>query len=50
MKRFLNKEIGFLDIAGIVGRTLEKASSSALHSIEDVLACDREARRMAETL
>ncbi|MDE3037993.1 MAG: 1-deoxy-D-xylulose-5-phosphate reductoisomerase, partial [Pseudomonadota bacterium] len=50
VRRFLNKDIGFLDIAGIVERTLEKSDNVNLETVEDVLECDKEARRMAEAV
>ena len=46
--RFLKGDIGFLDIAKIVERTLESIGNTSLKTIEDVLACDAEARRFAE--
>jgi len=48
VKRFLNKRIGFLDIAKIVEKTLEKVDNKALETIDDVIACDRQARIIAE--
>ncbi len=48
--RFLNKEIGFLDIAKIVEDTLEKVDNTNLTSIDDVLACDALARSLAKEL
>lgn len=50
VSRFLKQEIGFLDIAKCVERTLEKMDNAPLNSIDDVLACDAEARRIAEGL
>lgn len=47
VQRFLNKEIAFTDIVKIVEQTLENMDNAALASIEDVLACDQEARRFA---
>jgi 1-deoxy-D-xylulose-5-phosphate reductoisomerase len=44
---FLDKRIGFLDIAAIVGRTLESFAPSAPSSIDEVLEIDREARAQA---
>jgi 1-deoxy-D-xylulose-5-phosphate reductoisomerase len=48
--RFLKKEVGFLDVAAQVEKTLEAIPNSPLNTIEDVFACDREARRFAEGL
>ncbi len=50
VKRFLAGEIGFLDIAKIVERTLETTDNTQLRSISDVLAADSSARRNAERL
>jgi len=47
--RFLKGGIGFLDIAKLVEKTLEKIDNHTLETIEDVLACDSQARRYAET-
>jgi 1-deoxy-D-xylulose-5-phosphate reductoisomerase len=48
--RFLKGEIGFLDIVKIVERTLASVDNSLPPTIEDVLACDGQARRIAEQL
>jgi 1-deoxy-D-xylulose-5-phosphate reductoisomerase len=47
VSRFLNKEIAFTDIAKIVEKTIEKTDNTKLETIDDVLACDNEARRYA---
>jgi 1-deoxy-D-xylulose-5-phosphate reductoisomerase len=47
VKRFLAGEIGFLDIVKTVERTLETMDNTALESIDDVLAVDGAARRLA---
>lgn len=44
---FLNREIGFLEIAAIVADTLEGYDPAAPATLEDVLVVDAEARRMA---
>jgi 1-deoxy-D-xylulose-5-phosphate reductoisomerase len=44
---FLEREIGFLDIARIVERTLEALGSTVLSTLDDVHLYDREARRLA---
>jgi 1-deoxy-D-xylulose-5-phosphate reductoisomerase len=44
---FLNREIGFRDIARVVERTLETLPDRALADLDDVYALDREARRVA---
>jgi 1-deoxy-D-xylulose-5-phosphate reductoisomerase len=44
---FLNREIGFRDIARVVERTLEILPDRALSGLDDVYALDREARRAA---
>lgn len=48
--KFLQGKIGFLDIAAIVEKTLEKVHNDRLATIDDVLACDKEARRFAESI
>jgi 1-deoxy-D-xylulose-5-phosphate reductoisomerase len=48
--RFLRGEIGFLDIAKIVERTLETMENAPLNSINDVLAVNQQARHIAETI
>ena len=47
---FLDGRIGFLDIAGVVEGTLEALPDGALGSLDDVLALDGEARRIAEEI
>jgi 1-deoxy-D-xylulose-5-phosphate reductoisomerase len=44
---FLNREIGFRDIARVVERTLEILPDRALADLDDVYALDREAREVA---
>jgi 1-deoxy-D-xylulose-5-phosphate reductoisomerase len=44
---FLNREIGFRDIARVVERTLEILPDRALDDLDDVYDLDREARRVA---
>ena len=48
--RFLEGEIGFLDIYSVVQKTLEKVPNSAINTLEDVAAADTEARAMANTV
>jgi 1-deoxy-D-xylulose-5-phosphate reductoisomerase len=48
VQRFLNGEIGFLDIVKTVEGTLEKSENAELASLDDVLACDRQARMIAK--
>jgi 1-deoxy-D-xylulose-5-phosphate reductoisomerase len=45
---FLSGRIAFPGIARVVERVLEKTPTSPMGSIDEVLAADREARRMAE--
>jgi 1-deoxy-D-xylulose-5-phosphate reductoisomerase len=45
---FLEGRIGFMDIPALAEAVLESLPSRALSSIEDVIATDAEARRMAE--
>jgi 1-deoxy-D-xylulose-5-phosphate reductoisomerase len=51
---FLDKRIGFLDIAAKVAATLEAAEARGmigpLRSLDDVLAADSESRKLAESL
>lgn len=54
VEAFLNRQIGFLDIATKVAATLEAASKNGLagplRSLDDVLATDRESRKLAQSL
>ncbi|HTS92560.1 MAG TPA: 1-deoxy-D-xylulose-5-phosphate reductoisomerase [Stellaceae bacterium] len=45
---FLERRIGFLDIARTVERTLDALPTRAVESLDDVIAVDREARATAE--
>jgi 1-deoxy-D-xylulose-5-phosphate reductoisomerase len=51
---FLERGIGFLDIARVVARTLEEADRRgmirATESLEDVLAADTHGRELARTV
>jgi 1-deoxy-D-xylulose-5-phosphate reductoisomerase len=47
---FLDKRVGFLDIAAIGARTLESFDPSAPSDIDEVLEIDREARRLAQDI
>jgi 1-deoxy-D-xylulose-5-phosphate reductoisomerase len=47
---FLNGQIGFLDIASTVERTLELMPGGNLDSLDDVYNLDRTAREIAATL
>ena len=47
---FLNGQIGFLDIAATVERTLELMPGGNLDSLDDVYNLDRTARETAATL
>lgn len=53
VEAFLKRRIGFLDIAETVAHCLERAEAQGLlnriHSLEDVLAVDHEARLMARS-
>lgn len=50
VKRFLDHQIGFLDIIKIVGQTLNRQSFDAPATIDDVCEIDKEARIVAEYL
>jgi len=45
--RFLAGEVGFLDIAAIVAHTMDRIPVQDLNSVDDVIAVDAEARRVA---
>jgi len=45
--RFLAGEIGFLDIAAIVEHTMNRVPLQSVNTLEDVMAVDCEARRIA---
>ncbi len=47
---FLARRIGFLDIAAIVGETLDAMTTAPTTSLADVIAVDRDARRKASEL
>ncbi len=46
--RFLAGDIGFLDIAAIVEHTMDRVAHQSLQSLDDVMAIDAEARRVAQ--
>jgi 1-deoxy-D-xylulose-5-phosphate reductoisomerase len=46
---FLDRRIGFLDIAAVVDETLERVAHVAIDALDAVAAADAEARRVAET-
>jgi 1-deoxy-D-xylulose-5-phosphate reductoisomerase len=48
--RFLAGEIGFLDIAATVERTLATVPAHAMSTFDDIMAIDAEARRIAQSL
>jgi 1-deoxy-D-xylulose-5-phosphate reductoisomerase len=48
--QFLERRIGFLDIAMIVERTLEVVSSGHIETVDDVIRLDQQARRAAESV
>lgn len=47
---FLQRRIGFLDIVALVAATLDRVPAPAPATIEEVVALDREARRVATEL
>jgi 1-deoxy-D-xylulose-5-phosphate reductoisomerase len=47
---FLERRIGFLDITRVVEQSLDQIARRAVVSLDDVLAIDAEARRLAGTL
>ena len=48
VRRFLDGEIGFLNISVVVEKTLENVTHSAINSLADVVSIDEVARRSAE--
>ena len=50
VQRFLEGRIGFVDIAGVIARVMERMPAARLDSLDDVLAADAAARRMAEQI
>jgi 1-deoxy-D-xylulose-5-phosphate reductoisomerase len=50
VQRFLEGRIGFLDIDRIIARVMERMPVSRLYALDDVLAADAAARRMAEQI
>ena len=46
--RFLKGDIGFLDIVRVIEQTLASVTNTPFSTLEDVLACDQQARRTAE--
>ncbi len=48
VRRFLDGEIGFLNISVVVEKTLENVTHSAINSLDDVVSIDEVARRSAE--
>jgi 1-deoxy-D-xylulose-5-phosphate reductoisomerase len=49
VEAFLQRRIGFLDIAGTVARVLDAMGAPAADSLADVIALDQAARRVAES-
>jgi 1-deoxy-D-xylulose-5-phosphate reductoisomerase len=49
VEAFLQRRIGFLDIAGTVARVLDAMGTPAAESLADVIALDQAARRTAES-
>jgi 1-deoxy-D-xylulose-5-phosphate reductoisomerase len=50
VQRFLEGRIGFVDISQVIARVMEQIPASSLYSLDDVLAVDAAARRMAELI
>ncbi|GHU28995.1 1-deoxy-D-xylulose 5-phosphate reductoisomerase [Betaproteobacteria bacterium] len=48
VQQFLEGRIGFVDISQVIARVMERIPASGLYSLDDVLAADAVARRMAE--
>ncbi|MBQ8689617.1 MAG: 1-deoxy-D-xylulose-5-phosphate reductoisomerase [Clostridia bacterium] len=47
---FLEERIGFLGISEVVSETFERLLGSRAETVEELIACDREARRIAREL
>ncbi len=47
VEKFLNKKIGFLDIAKIIEKTLENATHFYPKSLDDVIGNDQKSRLIA---
>jgi 1-deoxy-D-xylulose-5-phosphate reductoisomerase len=47
---FLDGRLGFLGIAEVVDRTLERIAAVSLGGLDDVWQIDREARRIAASM
>jgi 1-deoxy-D-xylulose-5-phosphate reductoisomerase len=47
---FLDRQIGFLDIAKIVGETLDRIPRIEIDALETVAAVDRQARAIAREM
>lgn len=50
VQAFLDRKIGFLDIVRLVEQAVISLGDAPFNSLEDVLACDTEARRVARDL
>ena len=50
VQSFLNRSIGFLDIARVVEETVSALNDTAIGTLDDILALDTQARRMAGDL
>ena len=50
VRRFLDGEIGFLDISRLVEKTLEKIDNKPINTLADVIDMDEQSRRTAEQL
>ena len=50
VENFINKRIGFLDIASIVDATLSKVTGYPIKSLEDFEELDHESRETTHTL
>lgn len=48
VQAFLDRQIGFMDIAKINGKTIEAMPTQRINSIDDVLAIDKSARELAK--
>jgi 1-deoxy-D-xylulose-5-phosphate reductoisomerase len=50
VQSFLGRSIGFLDIARVVEQTVDALGGASIGTLDDIMALDKEARRMAGDL
>lgn len=50
VRAFLDRRLSFSAIPRVIEKVMRRSSSASLHSMNDVLECDREARRWADEI